>query len=196
MIVQGSLSSYLIIRVPHNFGYFTYGSSVDVHLFLNCHLWFELFWHLYYWLVTFHQPVILHKDIRYRIVETVNTLKAWIQNKALTNLWIQQSQECPNQYKLLFHLLTISYTLLKCTGFIRKKSTLKFQLNHYCNRASSRLKGIVSCRNVLPNYSDTLIGCLHNNLAKILCILNNWMISYVVQKMVIKRNKKEKWTCL
>ena len=67
--------SYLTIRVPHNFCYFTYGSSVDVHLFLNCHLLFELFWHLYYWLVTFHQPVILHKDIRHRIVETVNTLK-------------------------------------------------------------------------------------------------------------------------
>ena len=113
--------SYLIIRVPHNFCYFTYGSSVDVHLFLNCHLWFKLLWHLYYWLVIFHQPVILHKDIRHSIVETVNILKMWIQNKALTNLWIQQSQECPNQYKPLFHLLTISYTLLQCTRFIKKK---------------------------------------------------------------------------
>ena len=37
--------------------------SVDVHLFLNCHLWFKLLWHLYSWLVIFHKPVILHKDI-------------------------------------------------------------------------------------------------------------------------------------
>ena len=73
----------------------------------------------------------LHKDIRHSIVEIVNILKMWIQNKALIDLWIQQSQECPNQYKLLFHLLMISYTLLQCTRFIRKKSTLKFQWNHH-----------------------------------------------------------------
>ena len=130
------------------FFYFTYGSFVDVHLFLNCYLWFELLGHLYYWLVIFHQPIILHKDIRHSIVEIVNILKMWIQNKALTDLWIQLSQECTNQYKLLFYLLTISYTLLKCTGFIRKKSTLKFQWNHYCKKERSRLEGIVSCRHV------------------------------------------------
>jgi len=149
-------------------------TSIDVHLFLNCHLWFELLWHLYYWLVIFHQPIILHKDIRHSIVETVNILKMWIQNKTLTDLWIQQSQECPNQYKLLFHLLTISYTLLQCTGFIRKKKVqlsiyklilvvkrpfhssplfahywiLKFQRNHHSNRERSTSEGIVSCGHV------------------------------------------------
>ena len=147
MLLLKVFFSYLIIKVPHNFCYFAYGSPIDVHLFLNCHLWFELLWHLYYWLVIFHQPIILHKDIRHSIVETVNILKMWVQNKAL-NLWIQQSQECPNQYKLLFHFLTISYTLLKCTGFIRKKITLKFQWNDYCNSERSRLESIVSCSTI------------------------------------------------